>query len=41
MLVAYWTIVDQPSVFEMKYCDAHDAFCKLAEVMGYKIEVNE
>ena len=41
MNVAYWTIDDQPSVFDMKYRDAHLAFERLAEVMGYKVERKE
>ncbi len=40
MNVAYWT-GDNRSVFDMKYKDAHDAFARLAEVMGYKVEVKE
>lgn len=40
MNVAYWT-GDNRSVFDMKYTDAHLAFGKLAEVMGYKVEVKE
>lgn len=41
MNVAYWTIDKQPSVFEMKYRDAHEAFKQMAEVMGYKVELVE
>lgn len=41
MNVAYWTVNHQTSVFDMKYRDAHLAFSKLAEVMGYKVEVKE
>ena len=41
MNVAYWTIDKQQSVFDMKYRDAHDAFKRLAEAMGYKVEVKE
>lgn len=40
MNVAYWT-KDNRSVFDMKYNDAHDAFKKLAEVMGYNVELKE
>ncbi len=40
MNVAYWT-EDNHSVFDMKYEDAHKAFARLAEVMGYKVEVKE
>ena len=41
MNVAFWTVNEQPSVFEMKYNDAHEAFNRLAEVMGYKVELVE
>lgn len=41
MNVAHWTSGQQPLVFNMKYRDAHEAFKRLAEVMGYKIEVME
>jgi len=40
MNVAYWT-EDNRSVFDMKYKDAHDAFNRLAEVMGYNVELKE
>ena len=40
MNVAYWT-GDNRSVFDMKYEDAHKAFARLAEVMGYKVELVE
>ena len=40
MNVAYWT-TDNRSVFDMKYRDAHDAFKRLAEVMGYNVELKE
>ena len=40
MNVAYW-ITDNRSVFDMKYRDAHEAFKRLAEVMGYKVELVE
>ena len=38
MNVAFWT-GDNRSVFDMKYNDAHEAFARLAEAMGYKVEV--
>lgn len=41
MNVAYWTVGKQQSVFDMKYKDAHDAFKRLAEVMGYNLELKE
>ena len=41
MNVAYWTIDEQQSVFDMKYRDAHLAFARLAEAMGYKVELKE
>lgn len=41
MNVAYWTVEEQKSVFDMKYKDAHDAFKRLAEVMGYNLELKE
>lgn len=41
MNVAFWTIDKQPSVFDMKYRGAHEAFKRLAEVMGYKVELVE
>lgn len=41
MNVAYWTIGQQPSVFDMKYRDAQYAFKELAEVMGYNVELKE
>ncbi len=41
MNVAFWTVNNQQSVFEMKYNDAHEAFARLAEVMGYKVELKE
>ncbi len=40
MNFAYWT-TDNRSVFEMKCNDAHEAFKRLADVMGYKVEVKE
>jgi len=40
MNVAYWTR-DNLAVFDMKYRDAHEAFKRLAEVMGYKVELKE
>ena len=40
MNIAYWT-GDNRSVFDMKYRDAHLAFARLAEVMGYKVELKE
>ena len=40
MNVAFWT-GDNRLVFDMKYRDAHEAFARRAEVMGYNVELKE
>ena len=40
MNIAYWT-TENSSVFELQARDAHEAFAKLAEVMGYNVELKE
>lgn len=40
MNIAYWT-TENRAVFELHSKDAHEAFAKLAEVMGYNVELKE